>query len=81
MNRYIDEYLHCIEKNNARDEWLVAKKRIYKENQALIEAISSKTDPAIYGVTTLVGHMDNQKVKQEKVDDFQYNFYFQVDYV
>lgn len=65
------QLLNDIVQKNEMSEWDKAKKKIVIEYDRLLATISSETPPFIYGVTSLVGHMDSIKLAPKEIMAFQ----------
>src|SRR5699024_4210912 len=52
-------------------EWYTATKRIKQDAQHLDNLLNAPNPPTIYGVNTLVGHLDNVNLTDEEMNQFQ----------
>ena len=63
--------LSHIQKGTTPKQWENAKGRIKKDAAYLEQLLNQSNPPKIYGVNTLVGHLDNVSVDKKEVDAFQ----------
>src|SRR5947207_8224364 len=52
-------------------EWAAAEPRVAAEARHLDQLLASAPPPAVYGVNTLVGHLDTTGLPPERLDAFQ----------
>ena len=65
------ELLRHAEAHSTPPEWAAAEPRIAQEARHLDQLLASPRPPAVYGVNTLVGHLDASGLPPHRLDSFQ----------
>lgn len=68
----INSFIKSVaESHKQKDSFLASLSMIEKEHVILQNLLNSENPPFIYGVTSLVGHMDSKSVSIDQIDAFQ----------
>lgn len=70
-NTYLLELISNIKQQTIPSSWYLATKRIKKDEMHLDEMLKVSKPPIIYGVNTLVGHLDHVNLTDKETNQFQ----------
>ncbi|MFV8827749.1 aromatic amino acid lyase [Alkalihalobacterium sp. APHAB7] len=70
MGLDLNSFIRLIKQREIPDTWKDIT-QIKKEEVYLDSLVQKSSPPSIYGVTTLVGHLDKNKLNQDNIQDFQ----------
>lgn len=70
-NIYLLELISHLKEQTIPSSWYLATKRIKQDEKHLDEILKASKPPMIYGVNTLVGHLDHVNLTDQEINQFQ----------